>query len=87
MLILVEHYKQQCDIGDIKFSLFLLLLFFLYIQLTDLFSIGVWKDMQNEEIPVHKYLFVCVEVLRPSQPNGVMSSMISLPNHTCTGQA
>ena len=30
---------------------------------------------------------VCGEVLRPSQPNGVMSSMISLPNHTFTGQA
>ena len=32
-------------------------------------------------------LFVCVEVLQPSQPNGVMSSAISLPNHTFTGQA
>ena len=32
-------------------------------------------------------LFVCVEVLRPSQPNGVMSSAVSLPNHTYTGQA
>ena len=32
-------------------------------------------------------LFVCVEVLRPSQPNGVMSSMASLPNPTFTGQA
>ena len=31
--------------------------------------------------------FVCVEVLRPSQPNGVMSSASSLPNHTFTGQA
>ena len=30
--------------------------------------------------------FVCVEVLRPSQPNGVMSSADSLPNHTFTGQ-
>ena len=30
--------------------------------------------------------FVCVEVLRPSQPNGVMSSMVSLPNHTFTKQ-
>ena len=29
----------------------------------------------------------CVEVLRPSQPNGVMSSAVSLPNHTFTGQA
>ena len=34
-----------------------------------------------------RFLFVCVEVLRPSQPNGVMSSAVSLPNHTFTGQA
>ena len=27
-------------------------------------------------------LFVCVEVLWPSQPNRVMSSAVSLPNHT-----
>ena len=32
-------------------------------------------------------LFVCVEVLRPSQPNGVLSSVVSLPSHTFTGQA
>ena len=32
------------------------------------------------------YLFVCVEVLEPSQPNGVMSSTVNLPNHTFTGQ-
>ena len=25
------------------------------------------------------------EVFRPSQPNEVMSSMVSLPNHTFTG--
>ena len=31
--------------------------------------------------------FVCVEVLQPSQPNGVISSVVSLPNHTFTGQA
>ena len=31
--------------------------------------------------------FVCVEVLRPSQPSGVISSAVSLPNHTFTGQA
>ena len=31
--------------------------------------------------------FVCIEVLRPTQPNGVMSSEVSLPNHTFTGQA
>ena len=35
----------------------------------------------------NKVLFVCVEVLRPSQPSGVMSSAVSLPNHTFTGQA
>ena len=28
------------------------------------------------------FLFVCVEVLRSSQPNEVMSSAVSLPNHT-----
>ena len=32
-----------------------------------------------------KILF-CVEVLRPSQPNGVMPSSISLPNQRFTGQ-
>ena len=31
--------------------------------------------------------YICVQVLRPSQPNGVMSSAVSLPNHTFTGQA
>ena len=50
--------------------------------------------MQNKTI--HKIMktltsdqgiFVCVEVLRPSQPNGVMSSTVNLPNHTFTGQA
>ena len=28
------------------------------------------------------WLIDCVEVLHPSQPNGVMSSAVSLPNHT-----
>ena len=31
--------------------------------------------------------YCCVEVLRPSQPNGVISSAVSLPNHMFTGQA
>ena len=30
-------------------------------------------------------MFVCVEVLRLSQPNGVMLNVVSLPNHTFTG--
>ena len=33
------------------------------------------------------FCFVCVEVLRSSQPDGVMSSAVSLPNHTFTRQA
>ena len=33
------------------------------------------------------WVFFCVEVLWSSQPNGVMSSAVSLPNHTFTGQA
>ena len=37
--------------------------------------------------PEHSSGCCCVEVLRPSQPNGVMSSAVSLPNHTFTGQA
>ena len=42
---------------------------------------GYWKSrMVSLKI-------VCVEVLRPSQPNGVMSSAVSLFNHTFTGQA
>ena len=39
------------------------------------------------KILVKRFLFVCVEVLWPSQLNRVMSSMVSLPNHTFTGQA
>ena len=31
--------------------------------------------------------FVCAEVLRPSQPSGVISSAVSLLNYTFTGQA
>ena len=45
---------------------------FRYVRLYDL-------DIQTEKF--------CVEVLRPSQPNGVMSNAVSLPNHTFTGQA
>ena len=30
--------------------------------------------------------FVCVKVIGPSQPNGVLSSAVNLPNHTFTGR-
>ena len=46
------------------------------------------KNLFSQNISeFHICLFVCVEVLRPSQPNGVMLSAVSLPNHTFTGQA
>ena len=45
-------------------------------------SVGAFFDPR-----VKICLFVCVEVLRPSQPNGVMSSAVSLPSNTFTGQA
>ena len=45
------------------------------------------SDIFSKERSQSVKLFVCVEVLRPSQPNGVMSSAVSLPNRTFTGQA
>ena len=46
------------------------------------------KDLQVDHLLIHGCsLDTCVEVLRPSQPNGVISSAVSLPNHMFTGQA
>ena len=46
------------------------------------------KYAKTEKNPMKDvFVCVCVEVLRPSQPNGVMSSAVSLPNHMFTGQA
>ena len=45
-----------------------------------------FKSVDQNSFSV-RILFVCVEVLWPSQPNGVMSSAVSLPNHTFPGQA
>ena len=39
------------------------------------------------DVFVQAYLFLCVEVLWPSQPNEVMLSTVSVPNHTFTEQA
>ena len=39
------------------------------------------------EAPNQTGFIVCAEVLRPSQPKGVMSSTVNLPNHTFTEQA
>ena len=49
------------------------------------------KHKQTRATTVHlkwqAVVSVCVEVLRPNQPNGVMSSTVSLPNHTFSAQA
>ena len=73
----------------------------MYYGLPSIFSLlentpskAEWKRTRNHKI--HNVVeslwkadsqFVCVEVLGPSQPNGVMSSAVSLSNHTFTGQA
>ena len=54
-----------------------------YLDLAYL-EVKIWSLIKHENLTTG---FVCVEVLRPSQPNGVMSSVVSLPNHMFTGQA
>ena len=45
-----------------------------------------WRNNKNIYLDTtHIWSFVCVGVLWPSQPNGVMSSAVSLPNHMVTG--
>ena len=50
-------------------------------------SFVIWSCSRIKGEVLCNYVVVCVEVLRPSQPTGVMSSAVSLPNHTFTGQA
>ena len=50
------------------------------------FTSAIFTD-HNSQLVKQIGIFVCVEVLQPSQPNGVMSSAVSLPNHTFIGQA
>ena len=46
----------------------------------------VFEKKQNKQ-SLSSEEFVCVEVLQLNQPNGVMSSVVNLPNHTFTGKA
>ena len=66
-----------------------------WLNMTDILGLVKWNSafigwrniilLSIFEYCLHPYeFFVCVEVLRPSQPNGFMS--VSLPNHTFTGQ-
>ena len=60
------------------------------INLTDniIIKTTVWENQfETKVIFIHLKNLDCVEVLRPSQPNRVMSSAVSLLNHTVTGQA
>ena len=50
-------------------------------------SAAILNDALTHLCPGPIILFVCVKVLPPSQPNGVMSSAVNLPNHTFIGQA
>ena len=69
----VDHISDSCDSYDLTIS----------IKKTKvIYQPASGKPYMEPIITV----FVCVEVLRPSQ-NGVMSSMVSLPNYTFTGQA
>ena len=43
-------------------------------------------DLSSAEL-AQRVKIVCVEVLWPSQPNGVMSRAVNLLKHTFTGQA
>ena len=62
--------------------------FFLFFFFFYLFFFLIQKSSAAAKKKQQKScLFACVEVLWPSQPNEVMSSAVSLPNHTFTGQA
>ena len=49
----------------------------------DQFDLSLMVILDGHFMAAH---FVCVEVLQPIQPNGVMSCVVSLPNHTSTEQ-
>ena len=44
----------------------------------------LWYCLKMALLAGRSCLFVCVDVLQPSQPSGVMSCAVSLPNHTFT---
>ena len=60
--------------------------FFFSLSLISSHSFGTTRRLCI--VNIFTYIFVlCVEVLRSTQPNWVMSGAVSLPNHTFTGQA
>ena len=73
---------MNCKDQTLDFSIFKLDGYFTVVQ-------KIYNTIHSKNIHVYTGVNhqVCVEVLRPNQPNGVMSSAVSLPNHTFTGQA
>ena len=66
--------------------------FFFYFSFTQNCIKHIFEVTGMLKLVFFLYFFVwekkiCAEVLRPSQPNGVMSSVVSLSNHTFSGQA
>ena len=62
-------------------------IFFRFLGRSLVSNLMVQTSENETRICIFFFFFVYVEVLWPSQPNGVMSSAVSLPNHTFTGQA
>ena len=58
-----------------------------YVNVNMNVNFNVNLKVNSNICDICKYAYTNVEVLRPSQPNGVMSSAVSLPNHTFIGQA
>ena len=56
------------------------------VQVVVLYTMGILKKKEPRKDERRTHQFVCVEVLRSIQPNGVMLSAVSLPNHMFTGQ-
>ena len=56
------------------------------LQLISLYWLFYFTEL-NKDVNSHlSSACVCFRVVQPSQPSGVMSSAVSLPNHTFTGQ-
>ena len=53
----------------------------------NVFPMGAKVVKVTKVVIFERYCLFVFEVLQPSQPNGVILSTVSLPNHTFNGQA
>ena len=85
----IRSFKVHCFVQSRSTDFF-----FFFLSMKS-YVMSTNQECLIDEYPKHMFFvvvffflfFFCVEVLWPSQPNGVMSSAVSLPNHTFTGQA